>query len=156
MTIEICDLRERPEFAGVVADRVWRAWWEPHGVPMSHITDRIATENLADGAIPFALVAHEGGTFAGMASVIADDLEERPQYRPWVAAVWVDPQFRSKGIGRALVDRAAGDAFATGVERIYLNALPARNSFYEGLGWTRIEEGVGKAGVNVFRATAAG
>lgn len=150
MTIAICDLRECPEFASAVGARIWRAWWEPQDVPLSYIMGRIETENLAEGAIPFALVAHEGDTFAGTASVIVDDLDERPQYTPWVAAVWVDPQFRSRGIGGDLVNRAAEGAFAAGFQRVYLNALKRRTSFYEGFGWTCIEEDVGKHAVSVF------
>ena len=97
--ITISNLTDRPEFFDRIADRIWRAWWEPHGVPLAYIVGRMQ-ENLKGHALPRAFVAHAGETFAGTASVIVSDLDERPQYTPWVAAVWVEPQFRSQRIGR--------------------------------------------------------
>jgi hypothetical protein len=84
----ISDLRQCPAFFDTVADRIWRAWWEPGGYPLAHIATRLR-ENMADTPIPFALVAHDGERFLGTTSVIESDLEERPQLTPWVAAVWV-------------------------------------------------------------------
>src|SRR5262245_64061953 len=97
MRFTISDLRRRPQFFDVVADRIWQAWWQPKGFPREHIVKGL-TANMADTPIPFALVAHEGERFLGTSSVIASDLEERPQLTPWVAAVWVDEE-----IGRAHV-----------------------------------------------------
>lgn len=82
--ITITDLRNAPQFAPDIADRIWRAWWRPNGFPLEHITALIG-ENLGNGPLPFAIVAHQGSTFVGTASVIASDMEERPDYTPWVA-----------------------------------------------------------------------
>ena len=101
----ISDLRERPEFFDTVADRIWSTWWEWRDFPLSYIRGRLE-ENMNARAIPFALVAHDDTTFLGTASVIASDVEELPQYTPWVAAVWVEPKYRKHRIGRALVARA--------------------------------------------------
>lgn len=145
----ISDLRQRPDFADAVADRIWRAWWRPHGHPLDHITTRLR-ENLTATPVPFALVAHDGDKFLGTASVIASDLEERPLLTPWVAAVWVEEDARKRGVGAALVNRAARDAFALGVSRAYLCARPAMTGFYQGLGWTLIERDVGSHQLGVF------
>jgi GNAT superfamily N-acetyltransferase len=106
--------------------------------------------NGADTPIPFALVAHEGERFLGTSSVIASDLEERPQFTPWVAAVWVDKDARGQGVGAALVNRATDDCFAIGEQRVYLCARARMAGFYEGLGWTMIERGVGPHQLDVF------
>ena len=148
-SFSISDLRERPEFFDIVADRIWRAWWKDSGHPLDYITGRLR-ENLNAEPIPIALVAHDGAAFLGSASVIASDLDERPHYTPWVAAVWVEPQHRSRGIGAALVERAAQHCFASDVNRVYLCARPARASFYQRLGWRPVESCVGKHGLTVF------
>jgi N-acetylglutamate synthase-like GNAT family acetyltransferase len=145
----ISDLRRRPEFFDTVADRIWQAWWKDRGHPLETISRRLR-ENINAEPIPIALVAHNGAAFLGTSSVIASDLEERPDYTPWVAAVWVEPQVRSKGIGAALVERAARDCFALGITRAYLCARPARSAFYERLGWIPIERDVGERGLTVF------
>lgn len=149
MSFTISDLRERPEFFDAVADRIWRAWWEPNGHPLSLITGRL-TENLAGAGIPIALVAHRGDEFLGTASLIDSDLNERPQFTPWVAAVWTEPDARGQGIGRALVSRARDEAFALGHDRVYLCASPAMRSYYLELGWTVLEEDVGARPLTVF------
>jgi len=149
----ISKLTDRPEFFDDVADRIWRAWWQPHGVPLAYITERLK-ENVAGKPMPRAFVAHEGTTFAGTASVIASDLDERPQYTPWVAAVWVEPGFRSRRIGRILIAHAANHALSTGAPRVYLTARPARRSLYEGLGWKMVEEAVGDLAMTVFALEA--
>jgi hypothetical protein len=89
----ISDLRDQPEFAEIIADRVWQAWWREQGVALSEI-EAMVHECMDGQDIPLSLVAHEGPDFYGCAHLIASDLDERPQYTPWVAAVWVFARFR--------------------------------------------------------------
>ncbi|MBP2237101.1 putative N-acetyltransferase YhbS [Sinorhizobium kostiense] len=145
----ISDLREQPGFCSTVADRVWRAWWQGAGHPFEQVSDHMQ-EMLDDRPLPLGLVAHYGKQYLGSTLIVSCDLEERPQYAPWVAAVWVDPEHRRRGIGRALVGRAAEAAFGLGYDIAYLCALPEKRSFYEAFGWNRLEEGVGPHGLAVL------
>lgn len=145
----VSDLRQQPAFFDAVADRIWRAWWKDRGFPIDYIAGRLR-ENMNAERLPFALVAHDGEAFLGTASVIASDLEDLPQYTPWVAAVWVEPEHRQRQIGRTLVARAASEAFVLGVDRVYLCASAIRRNFYLRQGWEPIEENVGPRGVTVF------
>jgi GNAT superfamily N-acetyltransferase len=149
-TFTISDLRQRPEFLDTVADRIWQAWWRDSGHPLSRISGRLRDENLSADPIPFALVAHDGEAFLGTVSVIASDLAERPQWTPWVAAVWVEPEARRRGVGGALVNQATRDCFALGFGRAYLCARARLLAYYEGLGWTPIERDVGPRRLSVF------
>ena len=151
----ISDLRRHPAFFDTVADRIWRAWWEPNGYPLEHITTGLS-RNMEATPIPFALVAHVGTRCLGTASVIASDLEERPELTPWVAAVWVEDDARRHGVGSALVNRAAQECFALGVDRAYLCARPRMTGFYEGLGWIIAERKVGPHQLSVFFQDAGG
>jgi len=151
--VTISNLSDRPEFFDTVADRIWRAWWQPHGVPLAYISGRLQEARTA-APMPRAFVAHAGPTFAGTASVIASDLDERPQYSPWVAAVWIEPQFRSQRLGRRLIAHAADHAFSVGVSRVFLTARPARRSLYEDLGWDVVEEGVSHLQLTIFSRDA--
>ncbi|MBI1218329.1 MAG: GNAT family N-acetyltransferase [Rhodobacteraceae bacterium] len=146
--LAITELRTAAAFAETVSDRIWRAWWQEDGFPLSHIADRVAA-SLTTTGLPLSLVAHRGGRFLGTASLIPSDLDARPQLSPWVAAVWVEPDHRNTGIGTALVQAAADLAFARGFGPVYLCATPANSGFYQRIGWTLIESGVG--GLNVFR-----
>jgi GNAT superfamily N-acetyltransferase len=153
LAFAISDLRQRPEFFETVADRIWQAWWMPTGHPLDYIRGRLR-ENMESASIPLALVAHQRETFLGTASLIASDLDERPELTPWVAAVWVEEEARSRGVGAALVDRAAQASFALGFHRAYLCARPRMTRFYERLGWTILERKVGSAELSVFIRSA--
>jgi predicted N-acetyltransferase YhbS len=96
------------------------------------------------------VVAHDRDQFLGTASVILSDVEERPEYTPWVAVAWVDPERRRRGVGAPLVQEAAQAAFNCGPELVYLCALLEKRSFYENLGWQRLEENVGEGGLSVL------
>src|SRR5258705_4109709 len=142
-------LPQPPEFFDIVADRIRQAWGRDGGRRLDYISGRLQ-ENMNATAIPFALVANDGKSFLGTASVIASDLPERPQLTPWVAAVWVEEHARRRGVGGALVNRATLDCFALNVARAYLCARPRRTAFYERLGWSPIERDVGPHRLSVF------
>lgn len=112
-------------------------------------------DNLSSDALPFALVAHNQERFLATASVIVSDCEERPALSPWVAAVWIEPEVRSQGIGRTIVTEAAQAAFALGHDNVSLCALPELESFYTGIGWQVAERDVDGDGLIVFSMTKA-
>lgn len=147
--IVVSDLRERPDFLELVADRLWHAWWHDSAYDLPAFRKRVAL-GLGAGPVPSVFVAHEGDTFLGTASVIEDDLDIRPQYQPWIAGVWVEEAARSRGLGRILVDRATRAIFRAGFPRAYLYAGDHRASFYTGLGWQVLERAVGEEQVTVF------
>ncbi len=103
------------------------------------------------GPIPTVLVAHDGEQFLGTVSLIACDEEARPQYTPWIAALWVEPEHRRRGIGAALVDKAANLAFAIGTQRVHLLTRERRRSFYEGMGWLVLEADAPEAGLFILK-----
>ena len=147
--MEISDLRRVPQFFSTVADRIWQAWWKPNGVSLGEIETALRM-HLGDTPFPFTLVAYEGVEFLGTASAIASDLSDRLQYSPWLAALWVEAERRSAGIGRALVERTAGSLFDQGRRSVYICARQDLTSFYEGLGWSLIEKNVGQHRLSIF------
>lgn len=154
MTFQISDLRQEPAFFDTVADRIWQAWWKPHGHSFEQIAKGLG-ETMTGERIPFAIVAHAGDEFLGSTLGIASDMEARPQYSPWVAAVWVEPQHRLKEVGRSLVGHAAQTLFARGFARIYLCSSPKRLNFYTRQGWVPIEADVGEHLQTVYIMDAA-
>ena len=155
MTLQISDLRQEPQFFDTVADRIWQAWWKPNGYSFEHVSNGLS-EMMKGERIPFAIVAHDGGEYAGSTLGIASDMDARPQYSPWVAAVWVEPQARLKQVGRTLVGHAAQMLFQRGFARIYLCSAAKRLNFYTRQGWQPIEQNVGEHHQTVYIMDAPG
>lgn len=151
LTITIHDLRDRPQHADAVAERIWRAFWRSKGKPLKAIRDGLENFLEPDTRIPFALVAERDGNACGNALVIDNDESSRPQLTPWLAALWVDEAMRKQGLAAALLSEAIKRSAALGVERLYLVARPALRDFYASRGWQPIEDNVGEARLTVHR-----
>ncbi|WP_179381241.1 GNAT family N-acetyltransferase [Jannaschia marina] len=99
--------------------------------------------------LPSAFVACDGPEYLGSALLIEDDLPLRPALTPWIAALWVEPDFRRRGIAFRLIRSAVSAAAQIGYTDCYLNATDENSPYYEQRGFDRIESAVGD--VNVFR-----
>jgi GNAT superfamily N-acetyltransferase len=81
------------------------------------------------------LVAEEtGGTLVGLCTVYQDLHSVRFGYRAWVEDLAVDPAWRSRGVGKALLDAAKGWARERGATHLELDSAEARadaHRFYE-------------------------
>jgi predicted N-acetyltransferase YhbS len=149
MTFDIVNLRDAPQFFPQVADRIWRAWWEPGGTTLAELEGKLS-EVAAATDFPFTLVATADDGFVGTVTAIASDLDERPDLTPWIAALWVEPDFRRTGVARKLVESATQAMFDQDHPQVYLYANAPMRAFYLGLGWTLLEESFGQYAVDIF------
>ena len=90
--------------------------------------------HCGDEAIPTTFVACAGATPLGSASLVAHDMDTHPELSPWLASMYVAPEFRRQGIGSALVRRVGEEARKLGHQNCYL-FTPDRDAFYAQLGW---------------------
>ena len=84
--------------------------------------------------IPLTVVALEGNTVLGSASLIEHDMETRMELTPWLAGVFVGEQYRRRGIGAELVRRIMAEAGRLKVPLLYLYTMHSEK-FYAALGW---------------------
>ena len=91
----------------------------------------------ARAAIPTTLVALEGESLIGSASLLVEDLPEFKQFTPWVASVFGAPEWRGKQVGSQLVRRAVEVAGNCGAPLAYL-LTPGQADFYRKLGWSEV------------------
>lgn len=91
-------------------------------------------------ALPTFVVAEHGGRLVGVAGleVCRDDALLR--------SVAVEPEWRSRGLGRALVTRAIENAEARGLHALYLLTTTAER-YFPSFGFERIERADVPAGV---------
>jgi GNAT superfamily N-acetyltransferase len=99
---------------------------------------RERAREMTHGGIPSAWIAFVGEVPVGSVSLIADNMETHPERTPWLAALYVLPGYRGRGIGVALVQRCEQEARAAGATRLFLHTERSHGvaAFYARLGWT--------------------
>jgi predicted N-acetyltransferase YhbS len=103
------------------------------------LTDLLRAHLIQD-QVPLTLVASSEGWPVGTATLLAHDVgtEQWPELSPWLAAVYVAPEYRHRGIGAALVNAIVDKATALGVGALYLSTV-GREGFYARLGWQVVD-----------------
>lgn len=92
-------------------------------------------------SVPTTVIALLEETLIGSASLVEHDMPGREDLSPWVAAVYVRPDYRRQGVGTRLMRHLEALAKDLGIERLYL-FTPDMRPFYETLGWVVLEEAV--------------
>jgi N-acetylglutamate synthase-like GNAT family acetyltransferase len=100
-----------------------------------------ALQKHAKAQVPTTVIALSGSRLLGSASLIAHDMDTHPELSPWLASVYVAPEYRRRGIGSALVQRIVAEAASLELDRLYL-FTPDKERFYARLGWTVLERTV--------------
>lgn len=147
--VEIFDLRDVLIHRSVVAERIWRAWWEPDGQSLGDV-DEALDMVLSEADFSFTLVAVSNGGFIGTATSIQTDIDARPHLGPCLAALWVEPEVRGRGVAGMLISAVLERLSSIGFAEAYLSAKPHMRGFYERNGWTMIESDIDRDHQDVF------
>lgn len=136
MTI-ILNLRNKPELLETLAQWHQEEWSQLN--PGETLEQRIIRMQpfLNDKPIPSMYIAFDT-VFSGSAAIVENDMDNRPDLSPWLASVFVIPEYRNQGIGSALVHHVMQQAQQSSIDKLYLYT-PDREAFYHKLGWRRID-----------------
>tara|TARA_R110000796_G_scaffold66780_2_gene153495 strand:+ start:1866 stop:2342 length:477 start_codon:yes stop_codon:yes gene_type:complete len=122
----------------LVAIWIFEAWGHLHpGLTQEQAIERVKAE-CGQGGVPSIFVAMQGETPVGTASLIADDMSIRRELTPWLASVFVVPEWRGQGIASELVKRVEAEAIESGIRHFYLYT-PDQQTLYRRLGWQDVE-----------------
>lgn len=83
---------------------------------------------------PITLIAIKDGECIGTISVFENDLKTQNDFKPWLASLVVNPNYRNQGIGRILIDKALERVKELGFSRVYLRTEHA-SGYYIKRGW---------------------
>jgi len=136
--MRVCCLADVPEHLKTVTSWVYEQWGHHMDGLCQGELQTIYAQRMQHDEIPLCLVAELENTPVGTASIVHDDMPIRPQYKPWMASVYVAPEQRMKGIGSSLVRAIEARASELGIKALYLYT-PDRESFYARLGWQVVE-----------------
>ena len=133
-TIEIASIADHLDVVPTIARWHWDEWGhtDPDG-SLQAWTEGLAKRTNRD-CIPTTYVALEGDQPIASTTLVAHDMSIHQDLTPWLAGVYVKPEYRGRGIGAALVTHTMQKAAQMGVERLYLYTGSA-SEFYRKLGW---------------------
>jgi len=138
MTIDIVYLADQIHHVVELAGLHHGEWG--HLSPQLDVDKRVS---LLKGAsrkcgIPTIFIAVDGPDLVGSAALVKNDMKNRRDLSPWLAAVYVKLKQRQNGIASALVARVESEAIALRVERLYL-FTEHQEHFYKRRGWKLLE-----------------
>lgn len=136
--IKIINLKDEPENLSTLASWHQQEW--SYLNPGEDLSARILRmqPHLSDDLIPSTFIA-KGDALLGSAAIVDQDMKIKPQLKPWLASVFVRPEYRKQGIGRKLVLHVMAQAQTAGIGRLYLYT-PDKTGFYSKLGWSILEQ----------------
>ena len=142
MELALKQLSECPEHLEIVGLWIHNEWWSKRYDSPEIVLSWLRMHKQLD-AVPYSVVALAEGEPVGSCCVIENDCIHRPQYAPWVAAVYVKPEFRRRGIASKILHEAASIAARAGVKCLFIDCLAVTAPVYEKNGWAIHEREVG-------------
>lgn len=137
--MEIRNLVDVPKVVPTLAEAFAEEWPDyAREVGREAIVERFR-ECLRRDALPLTLVALEGPEVVGTVGLRWDSIRSRPALGPWLAAFYVVPRLRGRGVGAHLAREAERAARTLGLAELYAGTSTARTLF-ERLGWRRHED----------------
>ena len=126
---EILSVKDNPHLIDEAS--VWFAGkWN---VPISAYIESMNEAVNNDAAYPDWLVIYDGEKIIAGLGVIDNDFHERTDLCPNVCAVYVEEEYRNRGIAGILLSHAVEKLRKAGISPVYL--LTGHDSFYERYGW---------------------
>ncbi|WP_129139447.1 GNAT family N-acetyltransferase [Modicisalibacter coralii] len=131
-------LRDVPETIPVLAEAM-AAHWERivAGESFERRKARLEAHAQYDG-LPIAWVAMVAGQPVATSALRVCDLDGREDLTPWLAGVFVMPEYRGRGIASKVCEVAERQAWSWNVETLYLHT-PDQQALYRKRGWRRLE-----------------
>jgi predicted N-acetyltransferase YhbS len=133
-SVRIETLAGRPEWVGLLARWHVAQWQSLYPGWTVAAAEEELLRHGDPNRIPLTLVAVEGMDPVGSVSVVEKDLDGWDHLTPWLASLYVRPDRRGRGIGKALVLAAVAEARRLGEEVLYL-FTPGQEKFYADLDW---------------------
>lgn len=126
---KIIKIREHAKMAREAA-----AWFhEKWGIPLEAYQESIGECLKGEKVIPQWYIAVENEAIIGGLGVIENDFHDRKDLAPNVCAVYVEENYRCRGIAGKLLQYVCKDMEESGIHTLYL--VTDHTSFYERYGW---------------------
>lgn len=132
MSLQIDDLFRHPEYVSTVASWIHGEFWADKNVHTPDSLEQLLRDADSGDRLPISLVALINDQPVGTVNLVDNDDDRRPHLRPWLAALFVAPTYRRRGVGSALVQALRQRAAELGIRDMFLGTDNPR--FYLALG----------------------
>ncbi|MBP7735100.1 MAG: GNAT family N-acetyltransferase [Spirochaetes bacterium] len=148
--MEIIPLHRIPDYAPILAHWSYMEWYRARSMDFTLVL-RAYQERARSDRVPLSFVAIEGSLPVGMVTLKLDDLWSRKDLNPWLASLYVLPEYRRCGTGQALVRAVTARAPELGHDRLYLflgrHDREWLERYYINRGWAVVESAVDNDGL---------
>ncbi|MGE3318580.1 MAG: GNAT family N-acetyltransferase [Candidatus Berkiella sp.] len=138
MNLNIAYLADYPAHLTLLAEWMFTTWghYNP-GSSIERIQSKLA-DHLKRDSLPITLIALDNNRPVGTCSLRIND-GIRPDLTPWLASLFVLPEYRGQGVGEKLIDAITQEARRLHFTKLYLLAFdPILPNWYQRLGWQGI------------------
>lgn len=136
--LKILNLLDATEYVEEVSYWLWQEWGEAAGYTLDELVYR-TRHCMAQSGVPQTFIALYDDTAAGVVSLWMNDLKTRQDLYPWMATLYVKPEYRKLKIGQAL-QIASIEAARDTTDYPYLYLITEHDDYYEKTGWEFVEK----------------
>ena len=134
----IINLKDEPEHISLLAKWHHREWsYLNPGKTEAQRAEKMKCY-LGDNFVPSTYLLKNGSSIIGSAAVIESDMDTHSELTPWLASVYVHPDYREQGAGSKLVQYVMDQCKRNAIKTFYL-FTPGQAKFYERLGWKTLK-----------------
>lgn len=119
--------------SGEIADKAAKWFHKKWGVPLEAYKESISESLVDKTVVPRWYVVLNGDRIIAGLGVIENDFHDRKDLTPNVCAVYVEEEFRCRGIAGEMLNFVCEDMKNSGIDTLYL--VTDHTSFYERYGW---------------------
>ncbi len=137
--MHIVYLGEHPEYIPELVDGCFEEWGYLHPGKNKEDMRHKFHQQTNTNCLPLTILALEGKSWLGTASLIFHDMETHLNLSPWLSSVYVPPAHRRQGIGTHILKTSLRKAKDLGCSKLYL-FTPDQEKWYAKFGWKTIEK----------------
>jgi GNAT superfamily N-acetyltransferase len=141
MTVEIVRLKPNSPELQICAQWRYDAFLKSYGYSLLESGAQLTKLATQPDEYETALVALVDCRLAGICLLVLHEFEPLHDVSPWLASLYVAPEYRKRGIEPRLVAAIEDQARSNGVAQLHLYTSDAE-AFYLKCGWSRAEQGV--------------
>ena len=131
--LKIFNLKEKPEYLKEVTLLEMKEWAEDKNITEERLKDKMeGIITRFDSEYFCKLVLLDEDKLIGFISMFEEDMDERPDLKPWYATMYVKSEYRGKGYSKILNAAILDEANNRGFDKLYLKST--LNNYYEKFG----------------------